>query len=193
MPRTVNPEKFKVRGITTEPQPGAEWIAVSLETALPVRFIVRASLEVPDCFVTLSAGIGPECNVIVKSATVEVCESGDADLTSSILRGVLVHEITQLAAAQIERPLSVLNGAVVRSILDAKLLKPHQPRRTTVEKVEQSAVLFRDAIARGIRGPGKHVAAQLGVSESQASRYLRDARKAGYLTGTPADGSGERS
>lgn len=183
MSRTVNAEKFKVRGITAESHPGADWIAVSLETALPARFTIRASLEAPDCFVTLSAAIGPECDVIVKSATVEVCESGPADLTSTTLRGVLVHEITQLAIVQIERPLSELNGAAVRSLLSAKLLKPRQPRRTTTEKIQESARLFREAVAAGSNGPGKYVADHLGVSESQASRYLRDARAGGLLDG----------
>lgn len=181
MAKPHSPDRFAVKGLTAEAAIGAEWVAVTRETALPSRFTVRASLQIPHCDVTLLVVVGRHCDLLVKRVAIDVPESGDAELLTSTMRGILVHQLVAMGAELTECPIAELEGPVARTPLDARLLRPRRPRRTTTEKVAEAARLFREAVASGVTGRGCYVADRLGVSESQASRYLAAARQSGLL------------
>lgn len=181
MAKPHNPDRFAVKRVTAEADADADWVAVTQESALPARFTVSANLLVPHCDVTMLVVVGSYCDLLVKRVAVNVPESGSAELMTSTMRGILVHQLVAMGAERIERPTAALGDAVIRAPLDTRLLRPRQPRRTTAEKVARSARLLQEAVANGVTGRGRYVAEQLGVSESQASRYLQAARACGLL------------
>jgi hypothetical protein len=202
MPRTPSSDRFEVKGLTAAADERAGWVAISTSRAIPTRFTIRANLSRPDCDVALLAVVGSDGEVMVKSAQINVPVPGSASLTTSTMRSILIHHLVQLAIEKVARPVNFMpevhrgafqvEGQSEEGVWVGPVPHEGRGRRTPRDQINVASGLYREAVARGSRAPVKDVAAILGISASQVSRYLKSARADGLLADVPAPSPGPR-
>lgn len=196
MARTPSSDRFEIKGLTAEADERAGWVAVSPTEAIPTRFYIRANLARPDCDVVLLAVVGSDGEPKIKTAQVSVPMPGDAELTTSTMRGVLIHQLMKLAIEKVARPVRQrpdvrpgafqLEGEPDNGFWVGPVPREGRGSQTPRDRIGEAARIYREAVGRGSRAPVKDVATIMHISASQVSRYLKAARQDGLLEDVPA-------
>lgn len=193
--RPANPEKFRIDHIDAQPMDQAGWLLFSPDTAVPSQIVARFVLGIPACNVELKIVVDNGGQAMVKHMSVWVDASGPATVTSSIARQILVDRLMRAALEKVSQPAERVPGLLpsafhVAGTPENDVWLSEVPRRgrgreTSQEKIRRAAEVYRAAVASGSRAPIKVVAHELGYSQSQAGRFVSQAREAGLLDQPP--------
>lgn len=134
----------------------------------------------------------------------------EGGITTTNLRQILVDRLVRLAVEKVRQPIEqlpeeareqLIRGGAAPEFADRFTANAfripgvtppgqyqfsprppaHTERSSTRDRVAEAAQHYRQAIENGSHAPGKDVAIAMGVSTSQASRYLKSARDKGLL------------
>lgn len=186
---TAVPVRFSARFLLSEPL-----FVVSMDLAMEgIRPVVRRIEAV--------RGRVNERGIVVDT---------EGGITTTNLRQILVDRLVRLAVEKVRQPIEqlpeearaqLIRGGAEPAFADRftrnafripgvtppgqyQFSPPppaHTERKSTRDRVAEAAQHYRQAVENGSHAPGKDVALVMGISTSQASRYLKSAREAGLL------------
>jgi hypothetical protein len=157
------PNDFTIARINTTPDPRARYIPVSPTSVVPDRFFAEMYLSEIGLVVGLTVRVAIGGRPRVTEINVE--SSSRTPLTSTLLRRIPLESLTREAMAAV--PAGARRDGGVKS--------------GGGDRTACAAAFYAEAQASGNQAPTVTVAAALGCSRAQASRYIRAARESGLL------------
>jgi Family of unknown function (DUF6214) len=167
------------------------WIRIGTQRAIPARFWAQTTFH--GYTVSVLAGVGQRGPGALKVIIAQPREEDGDPVTMNVLRMVTVDRIIRDALSKLSR--QVIDAEAETGVRGAFRIKeggqvyvqeapgPGRGRRTTDERLERVAEIYRGALAEG-RPPVNAVADDLPASRSTAGRLVGQARQAGLLTPT---------
>ncbi|SDC74028.1 hypothetical protein [Actinokineospora iranica] len=169
------PKDFRIAWASAEPSAPLGYLLTGPETAIPMRFRASITLETPPATVTIEVFVGADLRPRVHELAIR--SNTQFQITTTVLRQVLVEQLLREAVAKAEVPVSALPpGAILGA--------PPQPEvaHGKAETDAQTAArVYSQAVTSGSPAPAMAVAREMGRSRAQVARYLRKARQMGLL------------
>jgi hypothetical protein len=184
------PKNFAIEVVgNVRPHERAFSVRVSPTAFVPSRFTAWVVLAQPRVRVDVELAIPPDGRQpIVRELTVTPGVDFAAPISTTTLRRILVDQIVRAVMA---KAAAISEGHVVdrsdigpgmyQLVGDPEDNMRFTPPMTADQLTARAAQVYREAQESGSRAPTGAVAAALGYSRSQASRYVRAAREAGLL------------
>lgn len=165
------PKSFRHHVVIVQyPDDELSWVRISPQTSVPERFRALIRLDEPDLRAVLTIRVDPSGRARVVGLEIET-DQRDGAITTSLLRQVLIDPMLRAALRAAQHPRFPLVEQQDGQTAAA-------PSVAVDDRVIQAAHLYREALASGDRAPTAAVAAAMGYSRAQASRYIRAAREA---------------
>ncbi|WP_447006649.1 hypothetical protein ACRAKI_09300 [Saccharothrix isguenensis] len=182
------PKNFRIAWVSVDVLPPDGYLALTPDSAIPVRFQANFVLDEPDVAATMELFVGPDLRPVVLSMTVKA--KATAPVTTGVMRQILVDQMTRAAVEKATVPASVRDEWLATlppgfqpveqreaSLPDAD----ERVRNQADDDARRAARIYSDAVAAGNRAPAVAVANVMNRSRTQAARYIRRARELGLL------------
>ncbi len=180
-------KNITIKGFTqVVPHPRAQLILTSPNTVVPTRFTVGVALEDPRVVVDLDIRVAAGGQPLVAEVGVKSFADG-LWISSTILRSIPLDHLVRAAMNFAQRPTGDsgdLPFGLFRVEGDTQDVVRSSPLPDGSDRATVAARIYASALASGSNAPTEAVANEMHVSRSQASRYIRAARKAGLLPPT---------
>jgi hypothetical protein len=176
----VTRARLNIQSITTPDPPGTTNEAPIRvppgDLWVPQRFRANVRLGAPHNLAVLLrfemvADVGPS----VVELTVTPHFGPSSPVTSAMLRSIPVEALTREAIKAVAQPVSNLGGGAFVIAGDRPGITRFGPAPSG-EATGRAAQIYADAVTAGAHNPTEVVAAEMNVSRSTASRYIREAR-----------------
>lgn len=171
---------YEVDVIRVSPHHGTTLVRTGPTTGAPATFSTTCYVDRSRIAIIGTIRVLPGGHAAMVEMTIQpgpATGSIDTPVTTSALRRVHVDQIVKAALA--EATVDMPPGSDV----DAERVT-ERVQSSVKARASGAAKVYADAVAQGSKAPTEAVAAALGVSRPQASRYVRAARDAGLLPPT---------
>lgn len=171
---------YEVDVIRVSPHHGTALVRVGPTTGAPATFSTTCYVDSGKLAVIGTIMVVPGGHATMVEMTIQggpATKSTITPVTTSSLRRILVDQIVK--AALTEATVDMPPGGDV----DGERVT-ERVQSSVKARAADAAKIYADAVAQGSKAPTEAVAAALGVSRPQASRYVRAARDAGLLPPT---------